>query len=225
MSQDLSEVSVPSAKLPDDGRSARKSTVAHLATELVIVTAGVLIALLVQSLVESGQHRSLVREARATIAHEIADNKKKLDGTLAGIDERRRSLDSALKLADDLLATGKSGISSLNLILPLTELSAASWQSADRTGALSYMDYDEVQDYSGLYGAQDLFVSRERQSLEHLASAITIIGAAETPYGSSKKDLETFRQQVLALKADLVIIEQLGRKLAETYQHQLEKQK
>jgi hypothetical protein len=34
-----------------------------------------------------------------------------------------------------------------------------------------------------------------------------------------------FRQHVLALKADLVIEEQLGRKLAETYQQHLAKTK
>jgi hypothetical protein len=221
MSQDLTEASGPPAK-PSQSYRPKLS---YLATELVIVTAGVLIALLVQNFVESSQHRSLVREARATIAHEIADNKKALEGALAGFDERRRDLATGLKLADELIASGKSSVSSLNLGLALPELSTASWQSAERTGALSYMEYDEVQAYSGLYGRQQLFMSRQRESLEHLAAAMTILGASDNPHRSSTKDLEMFRQHVLALKADLVIEEQLGRKLAETYQQHLAKTK
>jgi hypothetical protein len=48
-----------------------------LAIQLVIVTAGVFIALVVDSLVEWNQQRRLVNEARATLNREIGDNQRR----------------------------------------------------------------------------------------------------------------------------------------------------
>jgi hypothetical protein len=41
----------------------------------------------------------------------------------------------------------------------LSSLSDASWRTAERTGALTYMDYSDVQHYARLYGIQELCVS------------------------------------------------------------------
>src|SRR5262245_25696016 len=43
--------------------------------QLLTITAGVLIALLIEGMVEWNHHRTLVREAKEMIAREIADNK------------------------------------------------------------------------------------------------------------------------------------------------------
>lgn len=208
---------------PAARRRWRTPAFGTLALELTIVTAGVLIALLVQSLVEWRQHRNLVREARVMIGREIADNKRELETSLAGIEVRRRNLAASLQLADELLTKKKSSIHSLELGMSLADLSAASWHSAERTGAVSYMDYDEVKAYSILYGFQDLFTTRRAQSLERLAAAMTMFDG--DPHAAAAKDLEVFRQQVLAMRADLVIEEQLGRRLAEEYQKYLDKMK
>ena len=92
----------------------------------------------------------------------------------------------------------------------------ASWQTAERTGALAHMEYSEVQDYSRLYGAQQLFADRQAQMLERIAGALAIMGAGD-PHSAPVRDLELFRQQVLALRGDLAILQQLGRQLAGLY--------
>jgi hypothetical protein len=113
--------------------------------QLITITAGVLIALSLEGVRESIRDRALVREARENIAREIADNKKEVDGELAGIDERRKNLQAALRFADELLKTKHTSLQKLNLGSSLAELSAASWQTAERTGALAHMEYSEVQ--------------------------------------------------------------------------------
>ena len=78
--------------------------------ELLIVTAGVLIALSVDGLREWNQYRMLVREARATIAREIVENKREVDISLSEVENRRTNIRNAVTLANDLLATKKSAI-------------------------------------------------------------------------------------------------------------------
>jgi hypothetical protein len=130
---------------------------------LATITAGVLIALSLEGLLEWNHNRRLVREARETVTREITDNKKEVDGILASAAARQNHLDNALHLANELLNSKKSDVRQVNLGTSIAELSSAGWQSAERTGALTLMDYAEVQKYAGLYELQNLFAVQQRQ--------------------------------------------------------------
>jgi len=191
--------------------------------ELGTITIGVLIALLLEGLVEWNHYRVLVREARETIHREIADNDAELQRAMKGAGERDRNFAQALRFADELLATHKTSLTSVNLGLEVAELSAASWQSAERTGALSHMNYDEVQQYSKVYGTQDLFLSRQRQTLDKLAAAATLLKADKGPDSLPADDLRLFRTRVQDLRSAVMIDEQFAQKLRDTYQKLLSK--
>jgi hypothetical protein len=197
-------------------RSAHRSP-RDLLLELFIVTIGVLIALLVQSLVDWQHYRRLVREARATIAHEITDNKREIEGLITQAPGQKKKLDTALQFADQLLATKKTSVDTLDLGFNLADLSTAGWQSADQTGALGHMDYAEVQRYARAYTVQALFADRQRQSVELLAAATALLGCCDDPTKSAAPDLTAFRQQVLALKGQLLIQESIAARLVEIY--------
>lgn len=184
--------------------------------ELLIVTSGVLIALSVDSLREWNQYRMLVREARATIAREIADNKKEVDIFLTEIPARKTNTRNALTLANDLLTTKKSTITEFKLGFSLAELSASSWHSAERTGAVSHMDYSEVQKYTRLYAFQELFVAQQRQAVQRIASAIAILSDTN-PHEAHADDLRAFRQQLLTLGGDIAVEQQLAERLSALY--------
>ncbi len=160
--------------------------------------------------------RNLVREAHETIARELADNKKEIDAELDGFGDRRKKLETAYRFANDLLTARKTDIHQVDVGSSLADLSAASWQTAERTGALAHMDYGKVQKFSKVYGAQQLFVDQQRRSLEHMAVALTVLVGGD-PTAAAPRDLETFRQQVMLLLGDLIIEEQLGQRLAEVY--------
>lgn len=184
--------------------------------ELLIVTAGVLIALSVDSLREWNQYRMLVREARATIAREIADNKKEVDSSLSEVEARKANIRNAVTLANDLLATRKSAIQEFRLGFSIAEVSSAGWQSADRTGALSHMDYSEVQKYARLYAFQELFAAQQRQAVQRIASAIAILSDVN-PHDAQPDDLRAFRQHLLALGGELDVERQLAERLSGLY--------
>src|SRR5262245_548545 len=106
---------MPTVEVPTDEPSppmkpGRKYVFADYVFQLVTTTAGVLIALLVNGLVDWSGDRALVREARSTIAREIAVNKRELQGMVEQIDDRAKDLTNALNLAEDLMATGQSTI-------------------------------------------------------------------------------------------------------------------
>lgn len=115
--------------------------------QLVTITAGVLIALLLEGLVGWNNNRVLVNEARATIRREIADNKAALDAHLEGVEERSKDLQNTLNWATERLKTGKSDLK-VSVGFSASPLSTAAWETAARTGALTYSD---VQKYPNLY--------------------------------------------------------------------------
>lgn len=189
---------------------------------LVTITTGVCIALSLEGLLEWNHHRRLAREAREMIGREMADNKKDLDGVLADADNRMRNIDTALRFSNELLSAKKTDIQKIDLGLALADLSTASWQSAESTGALAQMPYAEVQKYARVYGVQDLYAEHQRRTLERLSGALALF-AGGNPHQAAPKDLEAFRQQVLALRASLHIEDELGKRLSELYRTALER--
>jgi hypothetical protein len=202
---------------------ARKYDLSDYLFQFIVITAGVLIALLLNGLVEWNDNRELVDQARATIRREVEANLKELEGLPENVKRSGGDLENALRFADDLIATGKSDVRSLSLNFNLATLNASGWQSADRTGALGHMDYDEVQEYSELYTMQELFESQQRKAVDLVAAGSAFVSPAFDPTKANRDDLSRFRQQVMLLQANLLVTEQLGQQLRKGYQEFLEK--
>jgi len=184
--------------------------------QLVIVTAGVLIALLLQGLVDWQRGEALVREAQATIRQELEDNRREVEGEIAGLPKRKADLDNCLKFAEELLATGNTKIESIDLGLSFAELSTAGWQSAERTGALTLMRYRDVQTLSKIYDLQGVYVAEQRRALDRVANALTGVATRDATK-ASRAELEAFRHEVLGLQASLFIEGQLSEGLKRSY--------
>ena len=142
---------------------------------------------------------------------------------LAGSESRKKDLDTALRLANDLLTTKKSDVHQVNLGFEIAELSTASWRSAESTGALGHMEYSDVREYSTLYEIQDLLAQQQRRGIEGVAAASAIFTDGRDPHQAPAGDLELFRQQVLGMRANLQIQEQIGRRLSAAYQELLDR--
>jgi hypothetical protein len=192
--------------------------------QLVTITAGILIALSLEGVRESIHDRALVREARENIHREIADNQREVDGEIAAMPGRAKKLDAALRFANDLLKTKRTEVHQVELGLNFPTLRAASWQTADRTGALAHMDYAEVQKYAELYAFQDFLTAQHRRALDVLAAANGLVTAADDgdPTNAAPTDIQHFREQVISLRSILFIEEQMTRTASERYKKALE---
>jgi hypothetical protein len=190
----------------------------HFVSQLLPVTAGILIALLVDGLVEWQRERTLVREARAAIAAEITANALALNERLPSFSAMQDDFSKVARLVNDILNTGKTDIESFGHNMSLPTLQRASWESAERTGALEYMDYGEVREYAGLYAYQDLVDTTQRDLLARLPG-LGIIGQAMDsgdPEGYVQ-DLQGKRADLAELNAALFIYIELAHKLSDAY--------
>jgi hypothetical protein len=191
-----------------------------LLIQLGTITAGILIALSFEGVREWRHERSLVREARERIGREITDNLKEIDAGNAGIAARQANVVKLLDQVDAALAKKPSTTHQINVGYALADLSAAGWQTAERMGALAHMDYPEVLQYSKVYSIQQLFADHQRRALEHATSTLTTLGG--DPFSAPAKDLDTFRQNLQQMRADLLVEEQLGKRLSEEYRKTLQ---
>ncbi len=199
------------------GQPAKKYTAVDYLFQLVTITAGVLIALLIGGLVEWNNRRELVAQARATINQEIAANRKDLEVTLSGIERDLEHLDEGIQLANDILAKKPILKDTMNFHLNLADLTMSGWRTAERTGALSHMDYGEVQRLSILYDQQELLVAQPRGMLNLLSEAMSILAPGFDPDRANFDDVERFRERMMRLRSILFIHRQLATRLAEGY--------
>jgi hypothetical protein len=194
----------------------KKYTLADYVFQFITVTAGVLIALIIDGLVERVDNRELVASAHAAIAREVGDNLKELEGLAQSIDASNAQIANSLKLADDLLTKGKTDINSIELKFNLATLSSSGWQSAERTGALAHMSYDQVREYSELYNMQQLF-EQQRKAVDLVGDSIAWISEAFDPTKAKPQDMERFRDGLMRLRSNLAVTEDLGGTLLDAY--------
>jgi hypothetical protein len=195
----------------------KKYTFADYAFQFVTVTAGVLIALLIDGLVDWNNNRELVAAAHASISREVADNLKEIEGLPKSIESANGEIDNCLKFANELLAKGRTDVSSLQLSFNLATLNSSSWLTADRTGALSHMSYGQVKEYAELYKLQELFDTVQRRAVDMVADGIVVVSGGSDPTKASRDDLMRFRDQLMRYRASLFITADLGKTLTKAY--------
>jgi hypothetical protein len=104
---------------------------------LVTITAGLLIALALDSAVEARHHSHQVAEARAAIEAEVVANQNELRKVAARLEGQKNTLD-AMRAA--LRESHPANSPSLHLNVSLASLRRASYDTAQTSGALALMD-------------------------------------------------------------------------------------
>jgi hypothetical protein len=154
---------------------------------LFTITCGLLIAVGIEGLVERHQHREIAESARETLRLEIRSNADTLKNALAEIAKRKQTLTDNLHTLEHMAKT-KDQHGSLNGTYETVHLQQTAWLTAQQTGALAYMPYDEAQRFSDIYNAQQQFLDSETKLEDDAAQFFGIIRRV-TP------DTETFHQK------------------------------
>jgi hypothetical protein len=188
--------------------------------EIVTITAGILIALWIDGVRETRRDATLVREAHAAIALEIADNLKDLEGTLPSMAALQKTLEGSLQIAEDLLTKGVSTGVRTRIAVSFPSLNRASWDTATRTGALGLMDWADAKRYSEMYALQDLVDQSQRRYVDRLAgeaASLFLVVAPESTVKPRPQDLENARTQAIGLLMASGIHQSLATQLAAEY--------
>jgi hypothetical protein len=197
-----------------DGADAPIRSVRDFLLQLVTITAGVLIALLLEGMVGWNNNRVLVNEARATLRREISDNKNALDRHIEAIGKRFDDLENTLKWVTERMQTGKSDLK-VSVGFSASPLGTAAWETAARTGAIAHMDYTEIQGYAGLYSVQAVFMAQQLRTLERVTSAISLAGRVDEV---TSKELELLHQDLLHLGGQLYMEREMAVGLSSAYE-------
>jgi hypothetical protein len=185
---------------------------------LLTITIGILIALSLGGATEWYHHWALALQGRTNLAMEARDNKVELDKALAIGGGTRDALHAALQLADDLLAHKKSTRTSLSINFNVAQLTSASWSTAQATGALAYMDYQEVQNSADLYEAQQQFVRLQDRFVETIVATLAVFQSGDFDKGElGAAAVAAWKQDIVTALSYLETVEQVGQQLSERY--------
>jgi hypothetical protein len=188
--------------------------------QLLIVTIGILLALSLESFVESRHNRALVREAREKLAQEIRDNKRSVDDALKDLPAVIEGHKRALRFINDRLAHRTPSVKQINVTCSLVSLSDASWRTAEATGVLGHMAYAEVQKYTDVYALQAEMMRVQQRTLDTAVAELQW-GEFQSLEEFTPAELEIWKQQVLSTLVGLSFERSLDAALSAAYQEAL----
>jgi hypothetical protein len=156
---------------PEHGIHGTRDFFLHLFT----ITIGLLIALGLEAGVEAVHHRHQREEAETLVRREIENNLNKLqDGAPQAIAE----LHQMSRVLQTLEARAQSQPGALNekdFIFHEAPIQDAAWRTAASTGALTLMNYAEVERFSDAYKEQALLQTMEEQALDDYLELVPIL--------------------------------------------------
>jgi hypothetical protein len=192
---------------PHEGIHGVRDFLLHLLT----ITVGLLIALGLEATVEAWHHRHERIEAETTIRRELAGNREKLLKMQGETKAEIVMLEKVLAFAEDLRSGKKDDPSALQLGFTAEPLDSAAWSTATTTGAVSYMEYDEVERFATAYKNQQMFEDAVRPALENYEVLETYVSEKEDPRNLKPQDVETAIPDLRRALADLGSMYDAGR--------------
>jgi hypothetical protein len=185
---------------------------------LLTITIGLLIALGLEGYAEHWKQRELKKDADTKLRQEIRDNAQEI----ALVHNATASEQENLERIVDFMSARKKNepydTRQIRLGFTVGDLNSASWKTAAATGALGFMEYDQVQRYSAVYQLQDKYSALQDQTIDEFLQlqSYFIFGFDTekiTPVEAGSAELDTRR----AL-AHLTAMDQVGTALAKEYE-------
>ena len=158
---------------------------------LFTITIGLLIATQIESCMEWRHHVHLAQEARESLRAEIQKNLKDLKGAQPGLRAWRKQVDSnlvAMQRIQDHPNDRKAQHASLAVNFNTVSFSDTAWRTAESTGALAYMPYEEAERYSDIYQAQAELAAMQQKPMDDTAALLGLI--SKFHWGKSGKITE-----------------------------------
>jgi hypothetical protein len=158
---------------------------------LVTITVGLLIAVGIEGCVERHREHRLVNEARETMHEEIEHNSKTMDEEVGTLDKQKAALEKNLDTLTRILENPKDRAAQdtpINASYNMTSLRDTAWKTAQTTGALAFMPYQEAQRYADVYATQQDFLDQQNKILEDEAQFLGVMAKTNFGHGDVTKE-------------------------------------
>jgi hypothetical protein len=118
------------------------------------ITVGLLIAVGIEAAVTRHEHRHLAEEAADTMTSEIRRNLDNTKQALQKIESQQAAMKANLAVLEKIQLDPKSSAAQdahIDASFGSVDFENTAWRTAQATGALSYMPYEEARKFSGIY--------------------------------------------------------------------------
>jgi len=191
----------------------------HFPRELLIIVAGILIALAVDGMADRYEERKLAREAVANMQGEIADNLGDLDGARRSYPRMLQSLEENLA-AMEMLQKGESPKAfSRRIPFSTVALTDSSLATAEAPGALRHLDYGEARRFADLFTVQREYLRQQARLVDHWV-ATTPVGEEDLFALSGPQLAERAAELKISLRY-LSVVRSGANNLSEMYEGRL----
>jgi hypothetical protein len=184
---------------------------------LLTITIGLLIALGLEGYAEHWKQRELKKDADTKLRQEIRDNGQEI----ALIHNATASEQANLKGIVDFLSARKKNepydTRQIRIYFTVGDLKSASWKTAAATGALGFMEYDQVQRYSVVYQLQDKYSALQEQTIDEFLQLQSYFIFGLDPEKITPVDAGSAELDARRALAHLTAMDQVGTALASEY--------
>jgi len=194
----------------------------ELLRELAIITAGILIALSLEGLVQWKHHRELAREARANIMSELRENQSELAKEIQQLEKIDQQGQALVALVHQLQSNRKAPIHEASFSFSVAQLHSTSWNSAITTGAVSFMSYAEVKRYTEVYDLQRAFDDLQQRAFAgslDVQGLFTLLG--RRPETLTAAELSDAERRIGIAIAEVRAMRAIAEPLSQRYQEVL----
>ena len=176
---------------------------------LLTISVGLLIAVGIEGCVERHQHRELARDAKEMLRKEIEGNAKKMADTLAEIDKDEASvkenMDTVRRFAQHPNDKNQHGTISFNFSFP--EWDNTAWTTAQTTGALAYMPYNEANQFSRIYDAQhSVTIAQEKLAEDEAQFVGALYGSGIDKGGLTPEEAALLLDRIGVIQSHLITL-------------------
>jgi len=202
---------------PEEPIRSWKDFLVHLAT----ITIGLLIALALEAAVESIHYRTLVREARENLRHEMAENQKLYDKNALELQRSRERLQHDIAQLRELRSGRKLAHPDLHFSWSWDSYADAAWKSARDTGATSHMDLQAVEDYDGLYSQQSFVNEGAIGVFQDQARAAAPLRVVDDPNLLTPGEIESMLVATAQIDVRIETLQSLMKPLEQSFREHL----
>jgi hypothetical protein len=147
---------------PEHGISGVRDFLTHLLT----ITVGLFIALSLENAAEAIHHRHQREEAETQIRQEVQNNLTKVHDAGPIVFAERAQMENVVQTLESFMQGQPGTLQERDFQFQEAPIQDAAWRTASSTGALSYMNYAEVERFSDAYKEQALLQTMEEAALE-----------------------------------------------------------
>lgn len=190
--------------------------------ELLTITAGILIALSLEGLLQWNHHRQLVREARTNIISELRQNQSEIAKEQEALRKEEHDVRTIVIFVHQLELNPRTPVHEFHYGFTIAELQSTSWNTARTTGAVSYMSYAEVKRYTQVYSLQRTFEDLQQRAISASLDMEGLVTLLDRKTGTiTTPELSDAERRLGIVLANVIAMEQIAKPLEDRYKEML----